>query len=144
MEKQGLNALVDLAERTGVLTLESALEGRVTEECLSMYNIDGSMWKIMKSKLLEQFNIDPVIEELEYHTSRIDMGVIWHLATPTHDDCEARKWDGSDFRLQVYRCINHLKNICGFILSRFADANPIILVNDRYDLPFSINDDDHD
>ena len=41
MERQGLTALVDLAEKTGVLTLERALEGRVTEECLSMYNVDG-------------------------------------------------------------------------------------------------------
>ena len=93
MAKQGLTALVYLTERTGVL--ESVLEGRVTEECLCMYNVDGSMWKIVKSKLFEQFNLDPVTEELEDHISCIDMGMIWHLATLTHDDCEARKRDGS-------------------------------------------------
>ena len=49
MERQELTALVDLAEKTGVLTLERALEGRVTEECLSMYNVDGSMWKTVNS-----------------------------------------------------------------------------------------------
>ena len=82
MEKQGLTALVDRAERTGILTLESAFEGRVTEECLSMYDIDGSVWKIVRSKLFEQFNLDPVTEELKDHVSRIDMGMICHLATP--------------------------------------------------------------
>ena len=45
MERQALTALVYLAERTGELALESALEGRVTEECISMYNINGSMQK---------------------------------------------------------------------------------------------------
>ena len=53
MERQGLTALVDLAEKTGVLTLERALEGRVTEECLSMYTVDGTMRKTVKSKMLE-------------------------------------------------------------------------------------------
>ena len=99
MEKQGLTALVDLAERTDVPTLKAALNGRVTEVCLSMYNIDGSMWQIVKNKLFEQFNHDPVTEELEDHISRIDMGMIWHLAIPTYDDCEARKRDGSNYRM---------------------------------------------
>ena len=48
-----------------------------------MCHIDGSMRKIVKSKLFEQFNHDPVTEELEDHISRIDMGMIWHLATHT-------------------------------------------------------------
>ena len=52
-----------------------------------------------ENKLFEQFNLDPVAEELEDHISRIDMGMIWHLATPTHDNCEGRKQDGSDYRM---------------------------------------------
>ena len=139
MERQGLTALVDLAEKTGVLTLERALEGRVTEECLSMYNVDGSMRKTVKSKMLEQFNLDLITEELEDHISLVDMGMIWHLDTPTPEDREARKRDGSD-----YTWMDYLKKICGMILSRHADASLIILVNDRYDLPFSIKDDERD
>ncbi|KAK5912134.1 hypothetical protein CesoFtcFv8_002035 [Champsocephalus esox] len=45
MERSGLAALVDLAEGSGLIQLESTLEGRVTEECLSLYNVDGSMRK---------------------------------------------------------------------------------------------------
>ena len=139
MERQGLTALVDLAEKTGVLTLERALEGRVTEECLSMYNVDGSMRKTVKSKMLEQFNLDLITEELEDHISLVDMGKIWRLATPTPEDREARKRDDSD-----YTWMDYLKKICGMILSRHADTSLIILVNDRYDLPFSIKDDERD
>ena len=65
------------------------------------------------------------------------MGMIWHLATPTPEDREARKRDGSD-----YTWMDYLKKICGMILSRHAEASLIILVNDRYDLPFSIKDDE--
>jgi hypothetical protein len=39
MERPGLVALVDLAEGSGMLQLELALEGRATEECLAMYNV---------------------------------------------------------------------------------------------------------
>jgi hypothetical protein len=39
VERSGLAALVELAERSGMLRLESALERRVTEECLSLYNV---------------------------------------------------------------------------------------------------------
>ena len=46
MEKSGLAALIDLAERSGLIELQKALEGRVTQECLALYNVDGSMRKI--------------------------------------------------------------------------------------------------
>ena len=36
MERWGLAALVDLVEGSGVIKLESALEDKVTEECLSL------------------------------------------------------------------------------------------------------------
>ncbi|KAJ8380935.1 hypothetical protein SKAU_G00017130 [Synaphobranchus kaupii] len=67
------------------------------------------------------------------------MGLIWRLATPTSEDREARKRDGSEYRWSDY-----LSKICAIILSRHANAVLIILVNDRYDLPFSIKDDEHD
>ena len=38
MERSGLAALLELAEGSGMIQLESALHGRVTEECLSLYN----------------------------------------------------------------------------------------------------------
>lgn len=65
--------------------------------------------------------------------------MIWQLATPTPEDHEARKRDGTDYRWSDY-----LDKICAIILSRHADAHLIILINDKYDLPFSIKDDEHD
>ena len=139
MERSGLVALVELVEGSGMLQLEEALDGRVTEECLSVYNVDGSMRKTAKSKLLDLFNLDPVAERPRHHISLVDMGLIWRLATPTPIDREERKRDGVDYSWNDY-----LDKICTTILSRHADANLIILVNDKYDLPFSIKDDEHD
>ena len=52
---------------------------------------------------------------------------------------EATKRDGSQ-----YRWSNYLDKICNIIISRDTDARLIILVNDTYDRPFSIKDDEHD
>ena len=74
MERSRMVALVDLAEGAGMIKLESALEGRVTEECLSMFNIDGSMRKTCKSKLLQLFSMEPVTEIPQGYISLVDMG----------------------------------------------------------------------
>jgi len=69
--------------------LESALQGRVTEECLSLYYVGRSMRKAAKSKLLELFNIDQVDLNQWNHISLMDMGMIWRQATLTPEDREA-------------------------------------------------------
>ena len=139
MERSGMVALVDLAEGASMINLESALEGRVTEECLSMFNVDGLMRKTCKSKLLQLFSMEPVTEIPQGYISLVDMGLIWRLATPTPEDREAKRRDGSE-----YRWIDYLDKILVIIISRHADAHIIILVNDRYDIPYSIKDDERD
>ena len=58
MERSGLAALLELVDGSGMIDhLESVISWRVTEECLSLYNVDGSMRKTAKSKLLERFNL---------------------------------------------------------------------------------------
>ena len=81
-----------------MMQLESALEWRITEECLSMYNVDGSMRKTSKSKLLQKFDLHPVAEKPRDHISLVDMGLIWRLATPSSEDREAIKRDGLQYR----------------------------------------------
>ena len=71
--------------------------------------------------------------------SVVDMGLIWRLATPTPLDYEARKRDGKDYRWSDY-----LEKICSLIFSRHTNAHLFILVNDKYDLPYSIKDDERD
>ena len=139
MEKAGLAALIDLAEGSGMVQLESVLENRLTEECLSLYHVDGSMRKTAKSKLLEMYNLELVAEKPRGHVSLVDMGLIWRLATPTAEDRESKKRDGSEYHWSDY-----LDKICAIIFSRHADSCLIILINDKYDLPFSIKDDEHD
>ena len=68
------------------------------------------------------------------YVSIVDMGLIWGLATPTFLDYEARKWDGSDYGWSDY-----LGKICSLILfSSHTNAYLFILMNDKYDLPYSI------
>ena len=99
----------------------------MTEECLSLYNVDGSMRKTVKSKLLEIFNLDPVTDAPQDYISIVDMGLIWRLATPTPEDREARKQDGSEYRWSDY-----LHKICAIIFYRHANACLIILINDKH------------
>lgn len=58
--RSGLATIVDLAEGTRMMQLESALERRLTKEHLSLYNVDGSMCKTVKRKLLGLFKQDLV------------------------------------------------------------------------------------
>ncbi len=94
VEKLGLASLLELAEKSGNIQLEAALESRVTDECLSIFNVDGSMRKTCKSKLLEFFDLDPVVRNPHNYVGLVDMGLIWRLVTPTPEDREAKKWDG--------------------------------------------------
>lgn len=139
MEKSGLAALVQLAEKSGMIHLEIALESRVTEECLSLFNVDGSMRKTAKSKLLELFTLDLVTNKPQNHVSLVDMGLIWRLATPTPEDRETTKRDGSHYRWK-----NYLDKICDIIFARHIDSSLIILINDKYNIPYSIKDDEHE
>ena len=139
MEKAGLATLIDVAEGSGLIKLESVLEWRVTDECLSVFNVDGSMRKTCKSKLLQEFTLDSVSEKPQNHISLVDMGLIWRLATPSSDDREAKQRDGSQYRWSDY-----LDKIFNMVISRHSDARLIVLVNDRYDLQFSIKDDEHE
>lgn len=84
----------------------------MAEECLSMYNVDGSMRKTYKSKLLNLFNKDQVPEKPRNQISLVDMGLILRLATPTPEDREATKRDG----LQ-YCWSNYLDKICTIMIS---------------------------
>ena len=138
MEKYGLAALMDFAENRGMISLEMLLERRVTEECLSMYNVDGSMRKTAKSKLLQSFSRNAVTEKPYEYASLVDIGLIWRLSTPTSEDREAKKRNGSEYLWGDY-----LEKICSMIISRHSGACRIILVNDKY-TGFSIKDDEHD
>ena len=47
-------------------------------------------------------------------------------------------------RRSIYRWSDYLNKICAIVLSRHQLAHLIILLNDRYDIHYSIKDDEHD
>ena len=96
MENRAMASIIWLAESgKEKFTLAQVMEFRMTDECLSIFNINGTMKKVQKSKLVEKLNIQPVDPVPDQYISIVDMGFLWRLATPTAEDHE--KADGSVF-----------------------------------------------
>ena len=51
MEHKALASVVGLIEHSGALKLEDVLQHQVTSECLSIFNVNGTIRKAQKSKL---------------------------------------------------------------------------------------------
>ena len=92
MERQVLLCVVNLVEENGGVDLEEILQHRVTEECLSLCNSNGTMRKTQKSKLVRIMNLVPSPAPRMY-IAIVDMGLLWRLAIPSTEDRE--KPDGS-------------------------------------------------
>ena len=97
MERNALAMVMVSAEKSDLIAFELVLVKRISEECLTMFNADGSKRKTARSKLLQSFSIQPVLEVPSAYVSIIDMGLIWRLASPTSDDCDAKKRSGTDY-----------------------------------------------
>ena len=103
------------------------MDYRITDECLPIFNVNGTMRKTQKSKLVDALNmevINPAPKEY-IHCRR--------LSTPSLEDRE--RSDGTSFTWKDYA-----SNVFDVILSRHRYASQILLVNDRYDMAFSIKD----
>ena len=75
-----------MAEKCDVkLNLVQIMEYRITEECLSLFNNNGTMVKVQKSKLVEKLNLIP-FQTVDSYIALINMGFIWRLATPSPED----------------------------------------------------------
>ena len=71
------------------VTLIDILENRVTDECLAVFNTNGTMIKTQKSKLLQSFVFAPLdFTDLQNYTAVVDMGFCWRLCKPTAEDRE--------------------------------------------------------
>ena len=61
MENRELASVIWLAESgKEKFTLAQMMEYRMRDECLSIFNINGTMKKVQKSKLVEKLNMQPV------------------------------------------------------------------------------------
>ena len=132
MEKQALSAVVELVEIAGAFKLEDILKHRVTEESLAIFNVNGTMRKCQKSKLIKSLTLNNISQPNDY-TALVDMGLIWQLATPTTENKE--KADGS-----LYTWEDYADKVFKLILERHPNAKRLILINDTYKAPYSIKD----
>ena len=108
------------------------MQHRVTGECLSIFNANGTMRKIQKSKLQEKLTMT-AIPYPDFYISIIDMGLIWRLTAPTPEDRENA--DGTKFTWGDYA-----EKLVNFVINRHMNDEQIILVNDSYEQGFSIKD----
>ena len=113
MESKAIASVLEIVEKSGSLKLEDILEHRVTDECLSIFNVNGTTRKVQKSKLQEKLTMTP-IPEPNIYTSIIDMGLIWRLAAPTNEDREkgdGTKYTWRDFAEKVVQSVLTISNV---------------------------------
>ena len=137
MEHKAMARIIALSQRSEEkIDLVQVMEHRVAEECLSIFNINGTMIKVQKSKLVENLKFVP-LNQIDKYTALVDMGFLWRLATPSTEDRE--KKDGTHYTWSDYA-----DKVFSLALSRHRNASEIIFVNDPYDLEMSIKDSEHD
>jgi hypothetical protein len=132
MESKAMASVLGLVKESGALKLEDVLQHCITVECLSIFNVNGTMQKVQKSKLQEKLTMTP-IPEPDVYTSIVDMGLIWHLATPTTED--RGKGDGTKYTWGDYA-----EKVVHSVLTRHKHAEQIICINDPYDENYTIKD----
>lgn len=60
MERSALKAVISLVEESQLVNLPELLQHRVVEECVSLFNSNGTFRKVQKSKLLQKLSLQPV------------------------------------------------------------------------------------
>ncbi|XP_066927263.1 uncharacterized protein [Clytia hemisphaerica] len=84
-------AVLDLIEQEQDGALDSIFDHRITDHCLPIINVNGTIRKCQKSKLVDMLKFVEI--KPTYYTAIIDMGFIWRLAIPNND--ERDKGDGA-------------------------------------------------
>eukprot|EP00794_Sanderia_malayensis_P000931 gene931-241_t len=137
MENKAMAQIIALEQSSAAkIDLVQIMGHHVTEECLSIFNINATMIKVQKSKLVEKLKFVS-LSPMDSYTAIVDMGFIWRLATPTTEDRE--KNDGT-----YYTWNDYADRVFSLVLSRHRNASETIFVNDPYDLEMSIKDSEHD
>ena len=92
------------------ITLIDILENRVTDECLAVFNTNGTMDKTQKSKLLQSFIFVPLdLTDLQNYTAVVDMVFFWRLCMPTaeyREKGDETKYTWVDYANNLFECKN--------------------------------------
>ena len=75
MEQQALKAVINLVDDSQLVDLHELLEHRVVEECVALFNSNGTYRKTQKSKLIQKFSLQPV-DQQEPYIALFDMGIM--------------------------------------------------------------------
>ena len=86
MENEAMANVITTCFDKGI-TLADIMQHRVTTECLSIFNTNGTIIKNQKSQLLHGLNYVAVPHELlRRNVALVDMGMIWRMTTPSAED----------------------------------------------------------
>ena len=123
METSALVATIDLFIKRDQELAKTIFEHRITENCLSIFNSNGTIRKCQKSKILQEMHLKSVYYSKYF--AIVDMGLLWRLSAPSSADRE--KGNGT-----VYTWKDHGDKVFEIILTRHPSASVIIAVNDYY------------
>ena len=137
MENEAMCKVVSLCCQENI-SLSSIMEYRITEECLTYFNMNGSLVKTQKSKMKEFLVFEPLpYEKLRSYIVLVDMGFMWRLCTPAKEDREQKDeqdYTWGDYAVKIYETM----------VSRHKHATTFVLVNDPYDVEENIKDSEHE
>ena len=83
MESVGMTAIIEIVKKSGLVTLSKKLQYRIT---LSVFNANGTFWKVQNSKLIQKLKRVLVVPRV--YVAIIDLGTLSRMATPTQEDHE--------------------------------------------------------
>ena len=84
MENKAMTEVVSLSAEKKV-SLEEIINHQITNECLSIFNTNGSMVK--KSKLVQMLNWKEIPDwQMQTYISVVVVGFLWRLAAPSTED----------------------------------------------------------
>ena len=92
------------------------MDHHAKDECMSIININGSIRKGQKSKLIDKLNMQVISLIAQTYIAVVDMGFLWHLTCPSSQDHE--KQDGTMFTWHEYA-----EKVFSTILSRHKPAS---------------------
>ncbi len=101
MEQSALKAVINMVEVSQLVNLPELLEHRVVEECVALFNSNGTYRKTQKSKLIQKLSLQPVHLQ-EPYIALIDMGG-WQL-----QHLDTRWYPIQVVRLRPQGVIHHL------------------------------------
>ena len=108
MERRALKAVINLVEDSQLVKLPELLEHRVVEECVALFNPNGTYRKTQKSKLIQKLSLQTIAIK-EPYVALIDMGLIWRMAAPSAEDRQTQYGT-------PYKCLNYVQKVSSIIL----------------------------